>query len=89
MHSTGLYKPEDCPGRNEECEGTNLENVYLAGSKPAQRGRYRVEIRLESLGTAEPPVWVTLSTRLGNATQAFEMALRDEEQALSLEFDLQ
>lgn len=86
---SGLYKPRDCPGRNDECEGTNLENVYLEGSRDALRGHYRVEIRLESLGGAEPPVWVTLSTRLKQVGRAFEIALDKEEEAVSFDFRLE
>ena len=45
---SGLVKERDCPGRNNECHGQNLENVYLSDGDPL-RGEYRVRVRLEAL----------------------------------------
>lgn len=62
--ASGLVKERDCPGREGECRGRNLENVYLEQGEPV-RGAYRVRIRLVSLGVAEPPINVRFAARLG------------------------
>lgn len=85
---SGFVKPEDCPGRNDECEGTNLENVYLEDSEAITTGEYRVSIRLESLGNAVAPVWVTLSARLGSQLESYEIRLEEQEQQVSLRLSL-
>ncbi len=64
--SSGLVKDRDCP-RNNECQGQNVENVYLADGEP-RKGHYRAVIRLEKLGTATPPVRVRLGVRMGQRT---------------------
>src|SRR6188768_3148446 len=45
---SGLTKDRDCPGRGSECQGRNLENVYLTEREPLP-GEYRVRLRLEAL----------------------------------------
>jgi hypothetical protein len=72
---SGLIKSRDCPGRRQECSGTNLENVFLEGNKAPTRGTYRVSVALESLGGEQPPIWVNLSSRLGTKRYAFEIRL--------------
>jgi tRNA (guanosine-2'-O-)-methyltransferase len=62
--ASGLVKERDCPGRDGECRGKNLENVYLEQGE-VLRGDYRVRIRLVSLGVAEPPIAVRFAARLG------------------------
>lgn len=62
--ATGLVKERDCPGRDGECRGRNLENVYLEQGELV-RGEYRVRIRLVSLNGAEPPIAVRFAARLG------------------------
>lgn len=62
--ASGLVKERDCPGRDGECRGKNLENVYLEQGEVV-RGDYRVRIRLVSLGLAEPPIAVRFAARLG------------------------
>jgi len=62
--STGLVKDRDCPAANHECQGQNVENVYLAEGDP-KRGKYRVVIRLDALNGAAPPVRVRLGARVG------------------------
>lgn len=62
--ASGLVKERDCPGRDGECRGRNLENVYLEQGE-VLRGDYRVRIRLVSLGVAEPPIGVRFAARLG------------------------
>jgi tRNA (guanosine-2'-O-)-methyltransferase len=54
---SGLTKDRDCPGRGTECQGRNLENVYLAEGEPL-KGEYRLRLRLESLGGESPPIRV-------------------------------
>jgi len=62
--STGLVKDRDCPQSENECQGQNVENVYLAEGEP-KRGRYRVVIRLDKLNGAVAPVRVRLGARVG------------------------
>lgn len=59
----GLMKDRDCP-RSGECQGQNVENVYLTEGDP-KRGRYRVVVRLDKLNGATPPVRVRLGVRVG------------------------
>jgi len=59
----GLMKDRDCP-RSGECQGQNVENVFLAEGE-AHRGRYRVVVRLDKLNGASPPIRVRLSARVG------------------------
>jgi hypothetical protein len=85
---SGLVKGRDCPGRRQECAGINLENVFLEGNKPPTRGTYRVSIALETLGGDEPPIWVSLSARLGPRRYAFEIMLREAEEEQHLDLSL-
>ena len=62
---SGLVRERDCPGRDDECRGKNLESVYQEQGEPAP-GKYQVRIVLVSLGGAEPPVEVRFSARLGS-----------------------
>jgi hypothetical protein len=43
-------KDRDCP-RSSECQGQNVENVFLTEGDP-KRGRYRVVVRLDKLNGA-------------------------------------
>ncbi len=88
MARSGLLKGRDCPGRRQECGGVNLENVFLEGNKPATRGTYRVSVALESLAGDEPPVWVSLSSRLGPKRYAFEIRLLEPEDEQHVELSL-
>jgi tRNA (guanosine-2'-O-)-methyltransferase len=64
--SSGLMKDRDCP-RGTECQGQNVENVYLAEGDP-RKGHYRVVVHLEKLNGATAPVRVRLGVRLGAKT---------------------
>ncbi|HSO00503.1 MAG TPA: hypothetical protein VLS89_19560 [Candidatus Nanopelagicales bacterium] len=68
--ASGLMKDRDCPRVSGECQGQNVENVFLAEGEPA-RGRYRVVVRLDKLNGATAPVRVRLSARVGQ--RAFGM----------------
>jgi tRNA (guanosine-2'-O-)-methyltransferase len=57
-------KDRDCPQSSGECQGQNVENVYLAEGD-AKRGRYRVVLRLDKLNGAAAPVRVRLGARVG------------------------
>ncbi len=58
----GLMKDRDCKGN--ECQGQNVENVYLAEGDP-RKGHYRVVVHLEKLNGATAPVRVRLAVRMG------------------------
>ncbi len=64
--TSGLTKDRDCP-RASECQGQNVENVYLTEGEP-RRGKYKVVVHLESLNGASPPVRVRLGMRIGPRT---------------------
>lgn len=68
----GLVKDRDCPRPNGECQGQNVENVYLAEGEP-RRGRYRVVVRVDKLNGAPPPVRVQLGARVGQ--RSFGMSI--------------
>jgi tRNA (guanosine-2'-O-)-methyltransferase len=70
--SSGLVKDRDCPQASGECQGQNVENVYLAEGEP-KRGRYRVVIRLDKLGGASAPIRVRFGARVGQ--RPFAMAV--------------
>jgi hypothetical protein len=84
---SGLTKDRDCPGRASECQGKNLENVYLAEGEPL-KGEYRLRLRLESLGGETPPIHVTLGARLGGASRSYDVKLEtpESEREIRLKF---
>jgi len=84
---SGLVKERDCPGRNNECRGQNLENVYLSDGDPL-RGEYRVRIRLESLGGENPPVHVAFGARVGPKTYSQTVSLDAPEAEQEFAFKL-
>jgi hypothetical protein len=84
---SGLTKQRDCPGRNDECRGKNLENVYLDGPE-APRGRYAVRVVLESLGGESPPVRVRFGARVGPRSFAEEFVLERTEAVREMTFSL-
>jgi tRNA (guanosine-2'-O-)-methyltransferase len=71
---SGLVKERDCPGRDGECRGKNLENVYLEQGEPAA-GKYVARVVLVSLGNAEPPVDVRFWARVGSRAYARTLSL--------------
>jgi len=84
---SGLRKEKDCPGRHSECRGQNLENVFLDEGDPP-RGEYRVRVRLEKLGGAEPPIRITLGARVGPKTYSFDIELSKPEDERELVLEL-
>jgi tRNA (guanosine-2'-O-)-methyltransferase len=84
---SGLVKERDCPGRNNECRGQNLENVYLSDGDPL-RGEYRVRIRLEALGGENPPIHVAFGARVGPKTYSLAVSLDAPEAEQELKFRL-
>lgn len=75
---SGLTKNRDCPGQKGECRGQNLENVVLEQGEPL-RGKYRIQIRLQDLGDAAPPIRATFGARVGPKTYAAEVVLERPE----------
>jgi hypothetical protein len=80
VSEAGFTKERDCPGRNQECRGSNFENVVLETDRGIPRGRYLVKVRLEDLASAESAVRVTLSARLGPKRFVVEFELEHEQQ---------
>ena len=62
----GLHLDRDCPGENG-CHGQNIENIFMEGLD-VPRGKYTVEVRLVDPKSAQLPVKVRVSARVGNHT---------------------
>lgn len=84
----GFTKDRDCPGRQNECHGQNMENVFLEEEKDLPRGVYKVRLRLESLGSDEPPVRVTFGARVGPKSYGAKVELMRPEEEAELVFEL-
>jgi hypothetical protein len=84
----GFFKERDCPGRSDDCHGQNFENVYLTDGAELLRGAYRVRVRLERLGTEEPPIRVQLGARVGPRSYAAALLLARTEDVVELTFEL-
>jgi hypothetical protein len=84
---SGLTKDRDCPGRGTECQGRNLENVYLAEGEPL-KGEYRLRLRLESLGGESPPIRVKLGARLGAVSRSYDVELETPESEREIRLQL-
>jgi hypothetical protein len=69
---SGLQLEKNCP--DDGCHQQNSENIYFDGTEPP-RGRYIVEVRLVDPRSAELPVKVHLSARVGSRTWAMDLAL--------------
>lgn len=85
--ASGLTKQRDCPGRNDECRGKNLENVFLDGPE-APKGKYSVRVVLESLGGEPPPIRVRFGARVGPRSYGQEIVFERAEAKHHLEFTL-
>ena len=83
----GLTKVQDCPGDQHLCHGQNYESVYLDGDEPVA-GEYRVAVRLDALGSAEPPITVRIGARLGGSAYNRVVQLTHEEDEQVLTFRL-
>ncbi len=84
---SGLKKDRDCPGRKNECQGQNMENVFLERGDPI-RGVYRVVVRLEQLGGENPPIDVVVGARVGPKTYQLELQLLEPEDEKTLLIEL-
>ena len=69
----GLLKDRDCP-RAGECQGQNVENVFLTEGEP-RKGKYKVVVHLEKLSTATAPVRVRVGMRIGLRTHGWTVEL--------------
>lgn len=85
--ASGLVKQRDCPGRNDDCGGRNLENVFLDGLE-APPGTYQVRIVLEELGGESPPIRVRFGARVGPRTYQYEVRLDGVDARLDARFVL-
>ncbi len=83
--AAGLLKDRDCP--RPECQGQNVENVFLTEGDP-KPGLYRVMVRLDKLGTEDPPVVVRLGMRVGQKTLRTKVELSPGSAAESKTFDV-
>lgn len=84
--SGGLMKDRDCPRQNGECQGQNVENVFLSEGDP-KRGRYRVVVRLDKLNGATAPVRVRLGVRVGQRAYGMNVALTPGAGSEEVEFN--
>jgi len=69
----GLIKDRDCP-HTGECQGQNVENVYLSEGEP-RKGHYKVVVHLDKLNGAVAPVRVRLGVRMGPKSYGMVVAL--------------
>jgi hypothetical protein len=82
----GLMKDRDCPRQNGECQGQNVENVFLSEGDP-KRGRYRVVVRLDKLNGATAPVRVRLGVRVGQRAYGMNVGLTPGAGSEEVEFN--
>lgn len=85
VSASGLTKVRDCPGRQNDCKGLNMESVVLDLDDELTRGDYQVTIRLERTEQLDEPILVNFSARLGPKSYATEVRLlraQDEQQLL-------
>jgi hypothetical protein len=85
--TSGLVKQRDCPGRNNECRGRNLENVFVDAPEPV-RGSYKIRIVLEDLGGENPPIRVRFGARVGPRSYGLEVRLDGPDSAYDATFTL-
>jgi tRNA (guanosine-2'-O-)-methyltransferase len=85
--ASGLVKQRDCPGRNNDCRGQNLENVFLDALE-APPGTYKVRIVLEELGGESPPIRVRFGARVGPRSYQYEVRLDGADARLDAQFTL-
>jgi tRNA (guanosine-2'-O-)-methyltransferase len=85
---SGLTKERDCPGKDNECRGVNVENVVLDREDALTRGTYSVRIRLERARKLHTPVKVNFAARLGPKTYATEVELRAAQDERRIELTL-
>jgi hypothetical protein len=71
--TAGLVKDRDCPHAGE-CQGQNVENVFLSEGEP-RKGHYKVVVHLEKLNGANAPVRVRLGVRNGQKSYGMVMEL--------------
>ena len=71
--AAGLVKDKDCPHAGE-CQGQNVENVFLAEGEP-KKGHYKVVVHLERLNGANAPVRVRMGVRNGQKSYGMVMEL--------------
>ena len=83
----GLAKDRDCP-RATECQGQNVENVYLADGEP-RKGKYKVVVHLEKANGATPPVRVRLGVRMGARSYGMNVDLAPGTGAEDKEFSFE
>jgi hypothetical protein len=87
--AAGLSKDRDCPGRNGECQGQNVENVYLSEGEP-KKGHYKVVVHLEKANGATPPIRVRLGVRMGVKSygRSFDLSPGTGTEDMEFAFDL-
>lgn len=82
--ASGLTKDRDCPGERAECQGVNVETIFLPEGQPIP-GKYSIRLSLERLGNAGDPVKVRLGVRVGPSVSAYEVSLERVGEAVVLQ----
>ncbi len=84
---SGLQLERNCP--DDGCYDQNIENVFYEGAEPP-RGRYLVEVTLVDARSAELPVHVRLSARIGSRTLTtkFELSPGADQDKKGFSFDI-
>jgi tRNA (guanosine-2'-O-)-methyltransferase len=83
----GLVKDRDCP-KSSECQGQNVENVYLVEGEP-RKGKYKVVVHLEKPNGAVVPVRVRLGVRMGTRSYGMSMELSPGQKTEDKEFSFE
>ena len=86
--TTGLTKTNECPHEADTCWGQPRENVVLQEWSEEAVGRYAVRVRLESLGTATPPLVVRLGVKTHHGVESFSLLLDSVGSEERLSFDV-
>jgi tRNA (guanosine-2'-O-)-methyltransferase len=83
--AAGLIKDRDCP-RPSDCQGQNVENVYLAEGEP-RKGKYKVVVHLDDPKGAPTPIRVRLGVRIGPRSfgMTVDLSTKGEDKDFSFE----
>ena len=83
----GFEKDRNCPGPSDQCQGQNMENVFLR-TMTVPRGTLRVIVRWVRLGNDVPPMQVRMGARVGQRSYSSIILLEEVGSARVMTFEL-